>query len=41
MKNLFEDLWYGNISPSDSMKTTSEVRDLRKELSISIRHTLR
>lgn len=34
MKNLFEELWYGNISPNSSMQTTSEVRKLRKDLSI-------
>ena len=33
MKNLFENLWYGNIAPIDAIKTTPEIDEKRKEIS--------
>ncbi len=34
MKNIFEELWYGNISPiNDSRKRTKESSELSKKLS--------
>ena len=33
MKNLLEELWYGNIAPIDEIKTTEEMNEERKKLS--------
>ena len=33
MKNLFEELWYGNIAPIDAIKTTPEIDEKREEIS--------
>lgn len=33
MKNLFEDLWYGNIAPIDNIRVTPEIENKRRELS--------
>lgn len=33
MKNLFENLYYGNIAPIDNIGVTPEIEDKRRELS--------
>ena len=33
MKNLFEELWYGNIAPIDNIESTPEIDGKREELS--------
>lgn len=33
MKNLFEELWYGNIAPIDNIGSTPEIDGKREELS--------
>lgn len=32
MKNLFEELWYGNIAPIENIKATPEIENKRKEI---------